>query len=59
MGQARLRRRAHCDQPTSWLGAWGRVAPILPALLFAERGQQGGFESFIFYFHGGLGAEPP
>ena len=31
----------------------------LPSLLFAERGQQGGFESFIFYFQGGLGAEPP
>ena len=37
----------HCDQPTSWLGVWGRIAPILPSLLFAERGQQGGFESFI------------
>ena len=30
---------------------------FLPSLLFAERGQQGGFESF--YSQGGLGAEPP
>ena len=45
------------------LGVWGRIAPILafflPSLLFAERGQQGGFESLFFYFYGGLGAEPP
>ena len=38
-----------CSEPTdevqelcSWLGVWGRIAPILPSLLFAERGQQGG-----------------
>ena len=30
---------------------------FLPSLLFAERGQRGGLESF--YFHGGLGAKPP
>ena len=31
---------------------------FLPALLFAERGQQGGFESFYFLFSRGMGADP-
>ena len=51
------RVQGHC----SWLGVWGRIAPILsffPSLLFAERGQQGGFESFIFIFMGFGGGAP-
>ena len=54
-----------CDVPTdgvqghcSWLGAWGRIAPILPSLLFAERGQQGG-KNPLFLFSRGFGGEVP
>ena len=49
MGQVRRQpnRRAHCDQPTSWLGVWGRIAPILPSLLFAERGNGEGLNLLL------------
>ena len=54
MGQASRRARYGVSQADrvqghcSWLGVWGRIAPVLPALLLAERGQQGGFESLLF-----------